>query len=48
MTVTGYKINNASHFITILMGDVMTMPGLIKNANYFNIDVKDDEIIGIF
>ena len=48
MTVTGYKINNGSKFITILMGDVMTMPGLIKNANYFNIDVIDDEIIGIF
>lgn len=48
MTVTGYKINNGSEFITILMGDVMTMPGLIKNANYYNIDVIKDEIIGIF
>ena len=48
MTVTGYKINNGSGFITILMGNVLTMPGLIKDANYFNIDVKDDEIIGIF
>ena len=48
MTVTGYKINNGSGFITILMGNVLTMPGLIKNANYFNIDVNNDEIIGIF
>ncbi|MBQ8891947.1 MAG: formate--tetrahydrofolate ligase [Bacilli bacterium] len=48
MRVTGYKINNGSGFITILMGNVMTMPGLIKDANYFNIDVKNDEILGIF
>ena len=48
MHVTGYKINNGANFITILMGNVLTMPGLIKNANYFNIDVKNDEIIGIF
>lgn len=48
MTVTDYKINNGSGFITILMGNVLTMPGLIKEANYFNIDVKDNEILGIF
>ena len=48
MTVTGYKINNGSKFITILMGDVLTMPGLIKKANYFNIDLVNDEIVGIF
>lgn len=48
MTVTDYKINNGAGFITILMGNVITMPGLSKNANYLNIDVKDNEIIGIF
>ena len=48
MTVTDYKINNGAGFITILMGNVITMPGLSKSANYLNIDVKDDEIIGIF
>lgn len=48
MTVTGYKINNGAGFITILMGNVLTMPGLIKNANYYNIDIKNDEILGIF
>lgn len=48
MTVTGYKINNGAKFITILMGNVITMPGLSNKANYLNIDVKDDEIIGIF
>ena len=48
MTVTGYKINNGAGFITILMGGVVRMPGLSNNANYLNIDVKDDEILGIF
>ncbi len=48
MTVTGYKINNGASFITILMGGVVRMPGLSKKANYLNIDVKNDEIIGIF
>ena len=48
MTVTGYKINNGAGFITILMGGVIRMPGLSKEANYLNIDVKNDEIIGIF
>ncbi len=48
MTVTGYKINNGAGFITILMGGVVRMPGLSKNANYLNIDIKDDEILGIF
>ena len=48
MTVTGYKINNGAGFITILMGGVVRMPGLSDKANYLNIDVKDDEILGIF
>ncbi len=48
MTVTGYKINNGAGFITILMGGVVRMPGLSKTANYLNIDVKGNEIIGIF
>ena len=48
MTVTDYNINNGAGFITILMGNVVTMPGLSKKANYLNIDVKNEEIIGIF
>lgn len=48
MTVTSYKINNGAGFITILMGNVITMPGLSKKANYLNIDVDNNEIIGIF
>ena len=48
MSVTDFKINNGAGFITILMGNVITMPGLSKTSNYLNIDVVDDEIIGIF
>ena len=48
MTVTGYKINNGDGFITILMGNVIRMPGLSKTANYLNIDLENDDIIGIF
>ena len=36
-------------FITVLLGDVMTMPGLSKKANYENIDIdKNGDIVGIF
>ena len=36
-------------FITVLLGDVMTMPALAKKANYENIDIdKDGNIVGIF
>ena len=48
MIVTDYKINNGAGFITILMGNVITMPGLSKTSNYLNIDVEYNEIIGIF
>ena len=40
-------INNGAKIITILAGDIQTMPGLAKNSNYLNIDVKNEEIIGI-
>ena len=36
-------------FITVLLGDVMTMPGLSRKPNYENIDIdKDGNIVGIF
>ncbi len=36
-------------FITVLLGDVMTMPGLSKKANYENIGLDENgNIIGIF
>ena len=36
-------------FITVLLGDVMTMPGLAKKANYENIDIDEYGVVeGIF
>ncbi len=34
-------------FLTVLLGNIMTMPGLAKNPNYENIDVKENHIIGV-
>lgn len=48
ITINNYKINNSVKIITILTGDIQTMPGLGKQSNYLNIDVKGDEILGIF
>ena len=47
MTVTDVNVNAGSKFITILMGNVLTLPGLSLNANYHNIDVIEDDIKGI-
>lgn len=48
VTITDLKLNNGAVFITVLMGDVMTMPGLGKKANYQNIDYVDGKIKGLF
>lgn len=34
MTITDIKINSGCKFITLLMGDIITLPGLAKNSNY--------------
>jgi len=47
MTVTSIKINRGGKFITVLMGNILTMPGLGKQSNYLNIKIKDNEILGI-
>lgn len=48
MTVTDIKISSGAGFIVIYMGDIMTMPGLSKQANYLNMDIIDNKIIGLF
>lgn len=48
MTITDIKINSGAGFIVIYMGNIMTMPGLSKKANYLNMDFKDNKIIGLF
>ncbi len=44
MTITDVKINGGGKFITILMGNVITLPGLSKNANYHKIKVNEDYV----
>lgn len=36
MRVTDIKLNNGAGFITVYMGNIMTMPGLPKKPNYLN------------
>ena len=47
--VKNVKLYNGAEFITILLGNILTMPGLPKVPNYEKIDINDnDEIVGIF
>lgn len=46
--VTDVRLYSGAGFVTVLLGDIMTMPGLPKNPNYEKIDMINDEIIGIF
>lgn len=48
MTVTNIKLNHGAGFITIYMGNIMTMPGLSSHANYLDMDYCDGKIKGIF
>lgn len=47
ITVTDINIYNGAGFITVLLGSVVTMPGLPKEPNYENIDLIDNKIIGL-
>ena len=47
VTVKHVKIYGGAEFITILLGDIMTMPGLSRRPNYELIDVVDDKIINL-
>lgn len=39
ITVKDINIYNGAGFITVLLGNILTMPGLNKNPNYENIDI---------
>lgn len=47
MTITDVKINGGCKFITMLMGNVITLPGLAKNSNYKNIKIVGNKVINI-
>ena len=49
MTVTDIKISSGAGFIVVLMGNIMTMPGLAKNSVYLNMDIDNKgNIKGLF
>lgn len=48
ITVKDIRLYNGAGFITVLLGDIMTMPGLPKAPNYEKIDIIDDKVTGIF
>lgn len=47
VTVRDVHLYNGAGFITILLGDIMTMPGLSRKPNYEVIDVCDGEIVNL-
>ena len=48
MTVSDINLYNGAGFITILLGGVLTMPGLAKESNYLDMHIDEDgNITGI-
>ena len=47
VTIKNVKLYNGAGFITVYLGNIITMPGLNKEPNYKNIDLIDNEIIGV-
>ncbi|MBR1748704.1 MAG: formate--tetrahydrofolate ligase [Bacilli bacterium] len=48
MTVKDIRIYNGAGFITVYLGNIMTMPGLSKEPAATKIDVDNDTILNIF
>ena len=48
ITVKNIRLYNGAGFITILLGNIMTMPGLPSVPNYEKIDYIDGKVVGIF
>lgn len=48
MTISDIELYNGAGFITVLLGGVLTMPGLAKKSNYLDMHIDDDgNITGI-
>lgn len=47
VTVRDINLYNGAGFITVLLGDIMTMPGLSRKPNYEIIDVVNGEIVNL-
>lgn len=49
VTVRDVNVYMGAEFIVVYLGNIMTMPGLSRHANYENIDINDNyEIKGLF
>lgn len=49
MTVTDVRLNSGAGFIVVLMGNIMTLPGLGKNSAYLNMNIDTNgNISGLF
>ena len=49
ITVKEVRINRGAGFITVLLGNILTMPGLSKKPNLENIDIDElGKIKGLF
>ena len=49
MTITDIKVSSGAGFIVVLMGNIMTMPGLGKNSAYLNMKIDNvGNISGLF
>lgn len=48
INVRDVKLYNGAKFITVMLGDIMTMPGLSKKPNFENIDLINDKIVGLY
>lgn len=48
ITVKDVRLYAGAEFITVLLNDIMTMPGLPKVPNYEKIDIVNEEIVGLF
>ena len=46
-TVKDIKLYNGAGFITVYLGNIITMPGLPKVPNYEHIYIEDDKIVGL-
>ena len=45
--VKDVNLFNGAEFITVYLGDIMTMPGLSKKPSYEKIDIVDGDIVGL-
>lgn len=42
ITIKNIKVNSGAGFIVVYLGSILTLPGLGKNANVYNIKIDDD------